>query len=252
MRIALFVTCLTDTLFPDVGKAVVALLERLGCEVAFPIEQTCCGQMHLNSGYRRECLPMVSRFAQAFGDYDVIVTPSASCAAMVREFYPVLAAESGDPGVARAAAVAPRVHELSELLVNVLGITDVGAYFPHRVTYHPSCHSLRMLKVGDAPLRLLRQVGGIDLVALPGERSCCGFGGTFSLKNPDVSAAMCTDKVASVLSTGAQVLCSADSSCLAHIGGALARQRAGVTTMHLAEILATTQDQPDGERSHGG
>ncbi len=252
MRIALFVTCLADTLFPEVGKAVVALLERLGCEVAFPPEQSCCGQMHLNTGYRRECLPMVAGFAEAFGDYDVIVTPSASCAAMVREYYPVLAADSGNPGVARAAEVAPRVHELSELLVNVLGITDVGAYFPHRVTYHPSCHSLRLLRVGEAPLRLLREVRGIELVPLPGDLSCCGFGGTFSLKNPDVSAAMCADKVSSVLATGAQVLCSADSSCLAHIGGALTRQRTGVTTMHLAEILASTQDEPNGGRGHGG
>jgi L-lactate dehydrogenase complex protein LldE len=252
MRIALFVTCLTDTLFPDVGKAVVTLLERLGFEVAFPMEQSCCGQMHLNTGYKRECLRMVAGFGRAFADYDVIVTPSASCAAMVREYYPVLAADSGNPGVARAAEVAPRVRELSELLVNVLGITDVGAYFPHRVTYHPSCHSLRMLKVGEAPIRLLREVRGIDLVPLPGERSCCGFGGTFSLKNPDVSAAMCTDKVASVLATGAQVLCSADSSCLAQIGGALARQRTGVTTMHIAEILAGTQDDPHGGDRHGG
>jgi L-lactate dehydrogenase complex protein LldE len=242
MRIALFVTCLADTLFPKAGQAMVTLLERLGHEVAFPMDQTCCGQMHLNSGYRREAVPMVTGFTEAFGKFDAIVTPSASCAAMVREYHPALAAGTGDRALARAAEqIAPRVHELSGLLVNVLGITDVGAYFPHRVTYHPSCHSLRMMRVGDAPLRLLRAVRGIDLVDLPDDETCCGFGGTFSLKNPDVSAAMCADKVSAVLQTGAQVLCSSDNSCLMHIGGALSRQRTGVATMHLAEILASTE-----------
>jgi L-lactate dehydrogenase complex protein LldE len=197
--------------------------------------------MHLNSGYRRESLPLVAGFADAFSGFDAIVTPSASCAAMVREYHPALAQETGDRAVARAAAqIAPRVHELSGLLVDVLGVTDVGAYFPHRVTYHPSCHSLRMMRVGDAPLRLLRAVRGIDLAELPDADTCCGFGGTFSVKNPDVSAAMCADKVGSVLQTGAQVLCSSDSSCLMHIGGTLGRQRAGVTTLHLAEVLAST------------
>jgi L-lactate dehydrogenase complex protein LldE len=242
MRIALFVTCLADTLFPEAGQAVVTLLERLGHEVAFPMNQTCCGQMHLNSGYRREAVPLVTGFTEAFGKYDAIVTPSASCAAMVREYHPALAASTGDRALARAAErIAPRVPEQSGLLVNVRGITDVGAYVPHRVTYHPSCHSLRMMRVGDAPVRLLRAVRGIDLVDLPGDETCCGFGGTFSLKNPDVSAAMCSDKVGAVLQTGAQVLCSSDNSCLMHIGGALSRQRTGVATMHLAEILASTQ-----------
>jgi L-lactate dehydrogenase complex protein LldE len=241
MRIALFVTCLTDTMFPETGKAVVSLLERLGHEVAFPPGQTCCGQMHVNSGYRREALPMIRGFAAAFAGFDAIVTPSASCAAMVRDYHRDLAGEAGDGALAaEAARIAPRVHELSELLVHVLGVTDVGAYFPHRVTYHPSCHSLRMLRVGDAPLRLLRAVRGIDLAELPDADTCCGFGGTFSVKNPDVSAAMCADKVACVLQTRAQVLCAADNSCLMHVGGALSRQRTGVATMHLAQILAGT------------
>ena len=241
MRIALFVTCLTDTLFPDTGKAITALLERLGHRVAFPQAQSCCGQMHFNSGYRRETVPMVRGFARAFGGFDAIVTPSASCAAMVREYHPVVAAQAHDPGLARAVAeIAPRVHELSGLLVNVLDVVDVGACFPYRVAYHPSCHSLRMLRVGDAPVRLLRAVRGLDLVDLPGAAECCGFGGTFAIKNAATSAAMCADKVAAVLGTGAQVLCSADNSCLMHVGGALSRQRAGVTTRHLAEILAST------------
>ena len=241
MRIALFVTCLTDTLFPDTGKAITALLERLGHRVAFPRAQSCCGQMHFNSGYRRETVPMVRGFARAFGGFDAIVTPSASCAAMVREYHPVVAAQAHDPGLARAVAeIAPRVHELSGLLVNVLDVVDVGACFPYRVAYHPSCHSLRMLRVGDAPVRLLRAVRGLDLVDLPDAAECCGFGGTFAIKNAATSAAMCADKVAAVRGTGAQVLCSADNSCLMHIGGALSRQRAGVTTRHLAEILAGT------------
>ena len=245
MRIALFVTCLTDTLYPATGQAVVRLLERLGHEVDFPAGQTCCGQMHFNTGYRREALPLARGFAAAFAGADAVVSPSASCTAMVRDYHGQLAADAGDAALARAVAdLAPRVHDLSTLLVDVLGVTDVGAYFPHRVTYHPTCHSLRMLRVGDAPLRLLRAVRGLDLAELPAAESCCGFGGTFSVKNPDVSAAMCADKVAAVHQAQAEVLCAADNSCLMHIGGALSRQRAGVATMHLAEILASTEDQP--------
>jgi L-lactate dehydrogenase complex protein LldE len=243
MRIGLFVTCLTDTLFPDTGKAVVTVLERLGHQVDFPAGQTCCGQMHFNTGYRREAVPMARRFVAAFGGYEAVVTPSASCASMVREYFPALAAEAADPGLARAVAeVTPRTHELSVFLADVLGVTDVGGYFPHRVTYHPSCHSLRMLKVGDAPLRLLSGVRGLDLADLPDAEACCGFGGTFAVKNPDVSAAICADKVAAVRRSGAEVLCAADNSCLMHIGGALARQRSGVAVMHLAEILARTEE----------
>jgi L-lactate dehydrogenase complex protein LldE len=244
MRIGLFVTCLTDTLFPDTGKAVVTVLERLGQQVDFPVAQTCCGQMHFNTGYRREAVPMARGFAAAFGGFEAVVTPSASCASMVREYFPALAAEARDPGLARALAeVAPRTYELSVFLADVLGVSDVGAYFPHRVTYHPSCHSLRMLKVGDAPLRLLRAVRGLDLADLPNAEECCGFGGTFAVKNPDVSAAICADKVAAVRQSGAEVLCAADNSCLMHIGGALERQRSGVAVMHLAEILARTEEE---------
>jgi L-lactate dehydrogenase complex protein LldE len=227
-------------MFPDTGKAVVSVLERLGHQVEFPVGQSCCGQMHFNTGYRREAVPMVRGFAEAFAGYEAIVTPSASCAAMVREYHPVLAA--GDPALTRAVeSILPRTHEFSTFLTGVLGVTDVGAYFPHRVTYHPSCHSLRMLRVGDAPLRLLRSVRGIDLVELPDAESCCGFGGTFSLKNSDVSAAMCADKVTAIRRTEAEYVCAADNSCLMHIGGSLSRQRTGVATRHLAEILASTE-----------
>jgi L-lactate dehydrogenase complex protein LldE len=238
MRIGLFVTCLTDTLFPDTGKAVVTLLERLGHRVEFPMAQSCCGQMHFNTGYRAEAAPMARGFAAAFGGYEAVVTPSASCAAMVREYHPVLA--EGDPAFARdVAALTPRVHDLATFLTGVLGVTDVGAYFPHRVTYHPTCHSLRMMHVGDAPLRLLRAVRGLDLVDLPDAETCCGFGGTFAVKNPDVSAAMCADKVAAIRQSRAEVVCAGDDSCLMHMGGALSRMRTGVRAMHLAEILAS-------------
>ena len=226
MRISIFITCLGDTLFPETGRAVVRLLERLGHEVAFPEEQTCCGQMHFNSGYSEEGLALARRFERVFADADVVVSPSASCVGMVREHC--------------SPELASRVFELAEFLVKRLGLEDVGAYYPHRVTYHPTCHSLRVLRVGDAPLRLLRAVRGIDLVELGDAEECCGFGGTFAVKNPDVSAAMLTDKIAHVLSTEAEVCTAGDSSCLMHIGGGLARQRAGVRAVHLAEILAST------------
>jgi len=243
MRVALFVTCLADTLFPRTGQATVAILERLGHVVQFPAGQTCCGQMHVNSGYATEALPLLERFVRVFGDdgVDAVVSPSGSCAAMVRHQYARLAEEAGDASLRDAvASLAPRVFELSEFLVGELGVEDVGAYFPHRVTYHPSCHAMRVLQVGDAPLRLLRRVRGMDLRELPEAAACCGFGGTFAVKNADVSAAMLTDKIAAILGTGAEVCTALDSSCLMHIGGGLRRQRSGVRTLHLAEILAST------------
>ncbi len=241
MRVALFVTCFNDTLFPGTGRAVVELLERLGHTVDFPQEQTCCGQMHANTGYQTEALPLVRRFARVFGDCEVVVSPSASCVGMVRDQYPRLAVLAGDRGLAAdVEAIVPRVFELSELLVDVLGLEDVGATFAHRVTYHPTCHSLRLLEVGDRPLRLLRAVRDIDLVELPDAQECCGFGGTFAVKNSDTSSAILADKLRHVMSTRAEVCVAADNSCLMHMRGALTRQRAGVRTMHLAEVLATT------------
>ena len=244
MRVALFITCFNDTLFPKVGIATTRLLERLGQRVVFPQAQTCCGQMHYNTGYQQEALPLVRHFVDVFGRAEAIVAPSASCVGMVRELYPKAAAQSGDPAlIAAVAALTPRVYELSEFLVKRLGLTDVGAYYPHRVTYHPTCHSLRVLHVGDAPLQLLRAVKGIDLVELPNARECCGFGGTFAIKNADTSLAMLSDKMRAVLDTGAEVVCSADTSCLMQIGGGLHRQRAGVAPVHLAEILVATESR---------
>jgi L-lactate dehydrogenase complex protein LldE len=243
MRIALFITCLADTLFPDVGKATARILERLGHEVAFPEAQTCCGQMHVNSGYQRDALPLVRNYVDVFERCEVIVAPSASCVASVRHQHAMVARRFGDEKLAqRAEAVAGRTFELSELLVDVLGVEDVGAYYPHRVTYHPTCHSLRLLRVGDRPYRLLRQVGGLELVELPEAEVCCGFGGTFALKNADVSTAMLADKMRHVVGTGAQKCVAADSSCLMHVGGGLSRLNAGVGTVHLAEVLASTRD----------
>ncbi len=242
MRVALFITCFNDTLFPETGRATVRLLERLGHEVVFPAEQTCCGQMHFNTGYQREAIPLVRRFVEVFKGYEAVVAPSGSCVGMVRELYPMAAELANDKQLLHdVEELAPRVFELSEFLVKRLGVTDVGAYYPHRVTYHPTCHSLRMIKVGDAPLELLRAVGGIDLVELEEARECCGFGGTFAVKNADTSTAMLSDKLRHVLDTRAEVCTAGDNSCLMHIGGGLKRGRAGVRTVHLAEILASTE-----------
>jgi L-lactate dehydrogenase complex protein LldE len=237
VRVALFVTCLADTLFPDVGRATVAVLERLGHEVAFPEAQTCCGQAHINTGYQRQAVKLVRHHVETFEPYDAIVAPSGSCVGSVRHQHPAVA--DTDDLKERAKAVAAKTFELSEFLVDVLGVEDVGAAYPHRVTYHPTCHSLRMLRVGDRPLRLLRHVRGIDLVELPDADQCCGFGGTFAVKNADTSTAMLADKMRNALSTRAEIVTAGDSSCLMHIGGGLSRLRTGVRTVHLAEILAS-------------
>ena len=241
MRIAVFITCIGDTLFPEAGKATVRILERLGHQVEVPDGQTCCGQMHLNSGYPAEALTLARRLPELFAGADVVVAPSSSCVGTVRELYPELARRSGDDELAeRLGELGGRVFELSELLVNVLDVRDVGATFPHRVTYHPTCHSLRLTQVGDAPLELLRRVRGLDLVELPRADECCGFGGTFALKNADTSTAMLADKVASVAATDAEVCTALDGSCLLHIEGGLSRTGAPVRAVHLAEILAST------------
>src|SRR4051794_3030443 len=241
-RVALFITCFNDTLFPSVGRSTVALLERLGVQVDFPEAQTCCGQMHSNSGYQLEAVPLARRFVRVFAGAEAIVCPSASCAGMVREAYPRLASLAGDEQLGReAAGILPGVYELTEYLVDELGVENVGASFPHRVTYHPPCHSLRALHVGDRPLRLLRAVHGIELVELEEAGECCGFGGTFAVKNADTSIAMLSDKLRHVLDTRAEVCAAADASCLMHMGGGLRRLRAGTRTMHLAEILAAQE-----------
>ena len=243
MRVALLVTCVNDAMFPGTGSAVVDVLSRLGVEVDFPEGQTCCGQPMVNTGYLDEAVPVIRTFVRAFEGYDAVVAPSGSCAGSVRHQHRIVAERAGDPRLLDAVStLGPRVYELSEFLVDVLGVTDVGAYFPHRVTYHPTCHSLRLLGVGDRPRRLLEAVRGLSLVDLPSAEECCGFGGTFALKNADVSVAMGADKVGHVRETGAEVLVAGDNSCLMHLGGLLSRERSGVRVMHLAEVLAATED----------
>jgi L-lactate dehydrogenase complex protein LldE len=223
MKIALFVTCIGDTLFPEAARACVQVLERLGNEVVYPEEQTCCGQMHLNSGYRAEADRLARRFARVFADFELVVSPSSSCVGTMREVY-------GQDNV----------FEFSELLVRKLGVDDTGATFPQRVVYHPTCHSLRVTRVGDAPLRLLRAVRGLELLELPRADECCGFGGTFAIKNSETSSAMLADKCTSIAESGAEVCTALDGSCLLQIGGGLSRRRSAVRTAHLAEILAAT------------
>jgi L-lactate dehydrogenase complex protein LldE len=243
VKVALFATCLVDTMAPQVARATAVLLERLGHEVVVPPGQACCGQMHVNTGYRRDAVPIIANHVRAFAGAEAIVAPSGSCVASIHHQQADVARRAGEHALAdEAAALAERTHELSQFLVDVLGVVDVGAYYPHRVTYHPTCHSLRLLRVGDRPLRLLGAVRGLDLVELPGADQCCGFGGTFAVKNADTSTAMLTDKMANVLSTHAEVCTAGDASCLMHIGGGLSRLRSGTRTVHLAEILASTEE----------
>ena len=205
----------------------------------FPAGQTCCGQMHYNTGYQAEAMPLLERFVAQFKDAEAVVVPSSSCVAMMRDHYPKMAREIGKAElIAAVDSLLPKVFEFSEFLTKRLGLEDVGACYPHRVTYHASCHGLRNLGLGDGPVRLLKAVRGIDLVELKGVEECCGFGGTFAVKNADVSGAMLADKVAAVLETNAEACTACDNSCLMHIEGALHRQKTGVRTMHLAEILA--------------
>jgi L-lactate dehydrogenase complex protein LldE len=243
MRISLFITCYNDTLFPETGRAVVSVLERLGHHVEFPREQTCCGQMHFNTGYRREAYPLARRFVSLFRDAEAVCIPSSSCVAMIREYYPALARENNDAQMQMELEILlPRVFEFAELLTDRLQVEDVGACYPHRVTYHASCHGLRNLHLGDKPMRLLSHVREIQLVPLEKLETCCGFGGTFAIKNAEVSTAMLTDKTCAVLNTQAEVCTACDNSCLMHIQGMLHRQYAGVRTAHIAEILASTGD----------
>ena len=248
LRVSLFITCYNDTLFPESGRAVVRVLERLGHTIAFPAGQTCCGQMHLNSGYRREALSLLPRFVKQFRHAEAVVVPSSSCVSTMRELYPGMAAELEREGshtglVAAVSDLLPRIYEFSEFLSKRLALSDVGAYYPHRVTYHASCHGLRGLELAGGPENLLRSVRGIDLVALPNLERCCGFGGTFSIKNAAVSSAMLAEKVRDVLNTCAEACTACDNSCLMHIGGALHRQSAGIKTIHLAEILAGEEEE---------
>ena len=245
LKVALFAACYNDTMWPGTPIATVKILERLGCRVEFPRKQTCCGQIFTNTGYAAEALPLVRGFVETFAAYDAVVAPTGSCVGAIRHQHHDLAAGAGDAALTRAVdALTPKVYDLSEFLVDVLGVTDVGAYFPHRVTFHPTCHSVRVAGVGDRPQQLLKAVRGLTFIDLPHQEVCCGFGGTFSVKNPDVSIAMASDKVRHVRETGAEVLVAGDNMCLMNMGSVLARQRAGIRVMHLAEVLASTEEDP--------
>lgn len=245
MRASLFITCYNDTLFPETGRAVVQLLERLGVELEFLPEQTCCGQMHANTGFRAEAFSQAKRFVRLYRDAECVVIPSSSCVAMIRDQYAGLFEELGNEDLRRDfAALLPRVYELSEFVTDKLGVEDVGAYFPHRVTYHASCHGLRGLHVGERPFRLLSRVGGIELVPIANLDRCCGFGGTFSVKNAEVSTAMLDAKLVDLLATKAEFFTALDNSCLMHLGGGLHRRKESVRPIHFAEILASTREHP--------
>ena len=245
LHVSIFITCYNDTLFPETGRAVVSLLERLGVEVGFRPEQTCCGQMHANTGFRAEAFSQAKRLVRMYAGAEAVVIPSSSCVAMIRDQYPGLIEELGNDALRKDfAALLPRVWELSEFLVDKVGVEDVGAYFPHRVTYHASCHGLRGLHLGERPFRLLAKVRGLELVPLANLDRCCGFGGTFSVKNGEVSSAMLTVKLEDVLATRAEFCTALDNSCLMHLGGAMHRQYAGMKTIHMAQILASTQENP--------
>lgn len=257
MRIALFATCIVDAMYPKVALATVRILERLGHEVVFPPGQGCCSQMHVNSGYVEDALPVVRNHVRTFmeADYDLAVAPSGSCVASLGHQQPDVARSCGDEGLARdAEVVASRTLELSQLLTDVLGVTDAGAqlgsWFPHTVTYHPSCHGMRLLRLGSRQEDLLRTVADIDLRPLPDAEECCGFGGTFALKNPDVSAAIAEEKIEKVTASGASLCTGGDASCLLHLDGVMHRREARgqdgrpLRTVHLAEILAATRENP--------
>ena len=231
MRVALFLTCVNDTLYPDTGRAVVKLLTRLGVEVDFPMAQTCCGQVAFNTGYRPEARAMAEHFINVFEteSADFIVAPSGSCTAMVRNFYNELfhgpdSAEWRE----RFARVQPRVREFSEFIVNELGVDDVGARFPARVTYHDACHLLRELHISDEPRRLIRAVTDVDFVEMDAPDTCCGFGGTFSVKYGEISNAILEEKLARIAASGIEYVIANDSSCLMQIAGGLSRARSPV------------------------
>lgn len=249
MRIALFITCIVDALFPQAAIASVKVLERMGHEVIVPPKQGCCGQMHVNTGYYPEALPLIRNHVECFepvlrGEWDYIVVCSGSCTGSLRHQGAMVARHFGEEELAqKVELINAKTFEFCEFIVDVLKTHDVGAYFPHRVTYHAACHSHRIAKLGSRPTDLLKAVDGIDFIELPDATECCGFGGTFSMKNADTSNAMVSEKVKNIMSTGAEVVCTPDYSCLMNIGGKLSREHLPVHCMHIAEILASTRDE---------
>ncbi len=236
--VSLFVSCFNDAIYPRTARAAQGVLERLGVKVDFPAEQTCCGQIHINTGYGSMAVPLIRHFVDVFSNSDELVSISGSCTATIREHYQELAQRTQDPVlIRRTDELVPKVHEFSQYLTDVLGVVDVGAAYPHKVCYHPTCHSLRSLHVYDSAVALLRAVRGLELVELPHAEQCCGFGGTFAVKNAPMSTAILVDKVANIFASGAETVVALDNSCLTHINGFLKRNKTGISTMHLAELL---------------
>ena len=242
MRVSLFITCLVDQLWPSVGTSAVEVLRRAGCEVVFDERQTCCGQPAFNTGYRSEARRLAERFIEIFEEAggDPIVSPSGSCTAMVHHFHELFPDDERWRG--RAERLAERTHEFGSFLVNVLGVEDVGACFHGRVTWHDACHGLRDLNIRSEPRRLIRHVRGAEFVELPNADACCGFGGTFSVKYPEISVAILDNKIDSIEKAGVRAVVSGDASCLMQIGGRLTRQKSAARAMHLAELLAVRED----------
>ena len=237
--VSLFVSCFNDMFYPKTAQAADLVLRSLGVRVQFPQDQTCCGQIHVNTGYASMAVPLVRNFVNTFSQAEEIVAISGSCTAMVREHYQELASRTNDAKlISMTSELVPRVFEFSEYLTDVLGVSDVGATYPHRVSYHPTCHSLRSLRIYESAIKLLGAVRGLQLVDLAYAEQCCGFGGTFSVKNSPMSTAILADKVANIVSARVETVVALDNSCLMHISGALKRNNTGVSVMHLAEVLA--------------
>lgn len=236
MKVSLFITCLSDAFYPRVGEAMVRLLGRYGVRIDFPTVQTCCGQPAFNSGYWEEARDSARTILEAFEDSDFVISPSGSCTGMIHH-YPKLF-ENDPVMLEKAKKLQAKSYEFTQFLVNVLGVTDVGASFPHKVTYHPSCHGSRLLGVKDEPMELMKRVKGLEFVPLPFAEDCCGFGGTFAVKMADISGAMVSEKVDHVKETEAEVLVGLDMACLMNIAGNLRFRGEPVRVMHLAELLA--------------
>ncbi|KAF6583557.1 L-lactate dehydrogenase complex protein LldE [Paenibacillus jamilae] len=235
MKVSLFITCLSDAIYPKVGEAMARLLARYGVELEFPKVQTCCGQPSYNSGYWDETRAAAKTILKAFNDSDFVVAPSGSCTYMIHH-YPELFKDEPE-WLESARRLEQKTYEFTQFMVQVLGVTDVGASFPHTVTYHPSCHGTRLLGVKEEPMKLLGSVKGLQLVPLPFAEDCCGFGGTFAVKMPDISGAMVTEKVDHIRETEAEVLVGLDMACLMNIAGNLRYRKEPVRVMHLAELL---------------
>lgn len=248
MRVSLFVTCLADMMYPQVGESVVRLLHRYGCEVDFPANQTCCGQPAFNSGYQDEAREVARQMIRAFEHSDYVVSPSGSCTGMVHHYYPSLFADEPE-WLARAEKLVEKTYEFTQFLVNVLGVKQVEAYLPEKVTFHPSCHAMRLLGVKDEPMTLLNNVNGIEYVELSHKEDCCGFGGTFAVKMADMSEAMVCEKAKHIVDSEARVLVGTDMGCLMNISGRLNKEGKAIQVMHIAELLAEGVKRNDQRRA---